>query len=213
MESVVLSVSDAKALALLRGYLRLHESPVQSSKITTAIIHLGILPQLDRHALVITIVIWWGIHAELTDRQVLGVKSAVSAPLVASVDCVDALSRRSKRVFGELLSKVGASWSARTRPILHNRVSCGATRCVITTIIMVWGLHDRYRQEVTALLRKSPKLARGGIPSAAAAIISVVVLTFGATASRTATPILPPLDFGLPGRTVSPGMTRLWSAT
>ena len=213
MESVVLSDSDAKALALLRGYLRLHDSPVQSSKISTAIIHLLILPQLDRHALVITIVIWSSVHAELTYRQVLGVKGAVSAPLVASFDRVDALSRRSKRVLGEFLSEVGASGSPRARPILHNRVSCGATRCVVTTIIMIWGLHGRYRQEVTALLCKSPKVPRGGIPSAAAAIIAVVVLTFGAAASRKATPIAPPLDFGLPGRAVSPGLTRLWSAT
>ena len=213
MESVELGVSDAKALALLRGYLRLHDSPVQSSEISTTIIHLLILPQLDRHALVITIVIWWSVHAELTYLQVLGVKGAVSALLVASFDRVDTLSGRSKRVLGEFFSEVGASGSPRARPILHNRVSCGATRCVVTTIIMIWGLHGRYRQEVTALLCKSPKVARGGIPSAAAAIIAVVVLTFGAAASRKATPIAPSLDFGLSGRSVSPGITRLWSAT
>ena len=102
----MLGISDAKALALLRGYLRLHDSPVQSSEISTAIIHLLILPQLDRHALVITIVIWWSVHAELTYLQVLGVKGAVSALLVASFDRVDTLSGRSKRVLGEFFSEV-----------------------------------------------------------------------------------------------------------
>ena len=150
LRSVLFSVSDAKTHALFRRYLRLHDSSVQSSKISI----LGILPQLYRHALFITIVLWWSFHAELTNLQVFGIKGAVTAPLVAPFDRVDALSWRSKRVLGEFLSKVRASGSSRTRPIFHSKVSCGCSRCIVTAIIIIgWGLlHDRYHQEVTALL-------------------------------------------------------------